>query len=174
MAALFWIAVMLGGGYWLYTDFQASGNLTGKSYYEACWELRSKTKGFAEPSPSTPYQAGQWKQCEPVAQYAIYDSGLIFAGTETGEAADQLRRFCPDKWSEVPMAGVFYLYVKDTETEGGVKGLYAVLPAKWSIGAWARTRWPHCSEVREKLGFPKIVQKSDGMFSWERPCTACK
>ena len=92
MAALFWMVVLIGGGYWWYTDYQASGNLTGKDYYEACWELKNKTKGFADPTPSTPYQAGQWKQCEPVAQRAIYDSGLIYAGTEAGEDADRLRR----------------------------------------------------------------------------------
>jgi hypothetical protein len=174
MAALFWIVIALAGSYWFYTDYKASGSLTGKDYYEACWELKSKMKGFTEPPPSTPYQAGQWKQCEPVAQRAIYDNGLIFAGIEAGEDAQKLRRSCPDKWSEVPVAGVFYLYVKDTEAEGGVQGLFRILPANWAIGAWARTRWPHCSEVRESLGFPKVVQKDDGTFGWEKPCPKCK
>jgi hypothetical protein len=118
----------------------SSGSLTGKAYYETCWELRNKTKGFSEPTPSTPYQAGQWKQCEPVAQRAIYNSGLMFAGTEDGEEAERLRRACPDKWSEVPMSGVFYLYVN----EGGVSGIFSFLPAAWSISHWATKRWPRC------------------------------
>ena len=71
MAVVFWVFA-LAAGYWLYTDYQASGSLTGKAYYEACWELKAKTKGFTEATPSTPYQAAQWKQCEPVMVRAVF------------------------------------------------------------------------------------------------------
>jgi hypothetical protein len=57
MALIGWI-LALAAGIWVYMDYQASGSLTGKAYYEACWELKNKTKGFAEPTPSTPYQTG--------------------------------------------------------------------------------------------------------------------
>jgi hypothetical protein len=173
MAVIGWI-LALAAGFWVYTDYQASGSLTGKAYYETCWELRNKTKGFSEPTPSTPYQAGQWKQCEPIAQRAIYNSGLMFAGTEDGEDAERLRRACPDKWSEVPMSGVFYLYVKDMETEGGVSGIFSFLPAAWSISHWATKRWPRCNGERERQGYPHVVEKNDGTFAWEKPCPKCR
>ncbi|RXG87834.1 hypothetical protein [Bradyrhizobium vignae] len=38
MKGMFWLVLALGAGYWLYTDWQASGSLTGKAFYEACWE----------------------------------------------------------------------------------------------------------------------------------------
>jgi hypothetical protein len=173
MAVIGWILV-LAAGYWLYTDFQASGNLTGKTYYEACWERRNRTKSFSEPTPNTPYQAGQWNQCEPVAQRAVYASGLIYAGSEAGEDGDRLRSACPDRINEVPMGGIFYLYVKDTEAEGGVSGIDNFLPASWSVSHWATKRWPRCSAERERLGYSKLVLKNDLTVAWEKPCPKCK
>jgi hypothetical protein len=173
MSVILWL-LALAAGFWFYTDYQASGNLTGKAYYEACWELKTKTVGFTDPTPSTPYQAGQWKQCEPVAQRALFASGLIFAGRESGEDYDRLRRACPDQYSEVPMGGIFHLYVKDTETEGGVRGIDSFLPATWSLSHWAAMRWPRCNDERERQGFPKIIEKNDGTFAWEKPCPKCK
>ena len=105
------LLLAIGAGCWLYTDYQASGSLTGKTYYEACWEQKNKTKGFTEPTPSTPYQAGQWKQCEPVARRTLFANGLIFAGLakdEKDEDGIRLRQACPDAWNEVPMAGLFF------------------------------------------------------------------
>jgi len=173
MAVILWI-LAIAGGFWVYTDYQASGSLTGKAYYETCWELKTKTKGIAEPTPSTPYQAGQWKQCEPVARRAVFASGLIFAGRETGEDYDRLRGACPDSYSEVPMAGIFYLYVNDTEAAGGVSGIDGALPATWSLSHWAAKRWPRCSAERENQGYPKVIEKNDGTFAWEKPCSKCK
>jgi hypothetical protein len=109
---VFLLMLALGAGYWLYADYQASGSLTGKAYYETCWELKNKTKGFTEPTPSTPYQAGQWKQCEPVAKRALFANGFIFAGLakdEKDEDGIRLRSACPDAWNEVPM-GCFFTF----------------------------------------------------------------
>ncbi|KRQ92549.1 hypothetical protein [Bradyrhizobium valentinum] len=177
MGKVFLLMLALGAGYWLYTDYQASGSLTGKAYYEACWERANKKKGFDDPAPSTPYQAGQWKQCDPVARRALFANGFIFAGMpkdEKDEDGIRLRRVCPDAWNEVPMGGIFYLYVKDTEAEGGVSGIDGVLPASWTLSHWATKRWPKCSAERERQGYPKLVEKNDGTFGWEKPCPKCK
>ena len=173
MSVILWLFA-IAGGFWLYTDYQASGNLRGKAYYETCWELKNKTKGFTDPTPSTPYEAGQWKQCEPVARRALFASGMIYAGQETGEEYDRLRRACPDQFSEVPMGGLYYLYVKDMEIEGGVSGIDSLLPATWSLNHWATKRWPRCKQERERQGYPKVVEKKNGTFEWERPCPKCK
>ncbi|MEH2480165.1 hypothetical protein V1282_003522 [Nitrobacteraceae bacterium AZCC 2146] len=171
-----WVFTLLAlaAGYWLYTDYEASGNLSGKSYYETCWKLKTNSRGFNTAVPSTPYEAGQWKQCEPVARRALFGSGLIFSGQETGEEFDRLRDSCPNSFSEIPMGGLFYLYVKDVEDEGGVNRLFGMLPAKWSVGSWAAKRWPKCNAERERQGYPKIVETKDGTFSWEKPCPKCK
>jgi hypothetical protein len=174
MRALGFLVLIVGAGYWLYTGYEASGGMTERTYYEACWEMIAKTKGFEEPTPSTPYQAGQWKQCGRVALRAMYENGFMFAGREAGADSDRLRRACPDMWSEVPMAGPYYLYVKDMEAEGGVSGLEAILPASVSNGRWARKRWPQCDAERKRQGYPKIIEKSDGAFAWEKPCPKCK
>lgn len=96
---------------------------------------KNRTKGFTEPTPGTPYQAGQWKQCETVAKRALFANGSIFADLpkdDKDEDGIRLRSACPDAWNEVPMDGFFYLYVKDTEAEGGVSGIDGVLPASWT------------------------------------------
>jgi hypothetical protein len=72
-----WVLALLGGGYYAYSDYQASGSMSGRTYYEACWERVQK--GPNAP-PSTPYQAAQWKQCDAVAQRTVFVKGLIFAG----------------------------------------------------------------------------------------------
>ena len=171
--ALIFLVLGIGAGYWFYAGYEASGNLTGKTHYEACWDLRAKIRLSNEPTPSTPYQAGQWKQCEPVAERAIYDNGLMFAANKVGDDYDRLRGVCPDMWSEVPAAGVFYLYLRDMEAEGGVSGFEAILPANFSISRWATKRWPQCDAERKRQGYPKIIERSDGTFGWEKPCPKC-
>lgn len=53
MKELVLLILALGAGYWLYTDYQASGSLTGKAYYEACWEQKNKKQGFTDPAEHT-------------------------------------------------------------------------------------------------------------------------
>lgn len=174
MAALIWLVCLIGGGFWYYTENSASAGLTGKEHYEACWERRSKTVGFNDPKPSTPYQASQWKNCEPVVLRQFYSKGMIFAGNETGPEFDRIRAVCPNKWSEVPMAGLYYFYIADIEAEGGVGRLFGFLPASASVSSWLSKRWPDCAKVRAAQGFSQIVEKSDGQFGWEKPCPNCK
>jgi hypothetical protein len=91
-------------------------------------------KGLDEPTPSTPYEAGQWKQCEPVARQAFYDASMIFAGNEEGADYDCLRAACPSLFSDVPMGGLFYMYVTDTEAAGGFSTAFCRLISASPIG----------------------------------------
>src|SRR5262245_49883685 len=174
LGVLFCVAIVGYGVYWYYTENKASAGMSGKAFYETCWEHKSKTAGFNEAKPSNPYQAVQWKNCEAVVRRGIYAQGMIFAGNESGEEFDRLRKACPDSWSEIPLAGSFYLYVEDTEAAGGLSSLNAFLPATWSVENWAGKRWPNCSRERERQGYPKIVEKTPGAFAWEKPCPKCK
>lgn len=98
---------------------------------------------------------------------------MIFAGLPKDDGI-RLRQACPDALNEVPMGGLFYLYVKDTEAEGGVSGIDGILPASWTLSHWATKRWPKCSAERQRQGYPQIVEKTDGTFGWEKPCPKCK
>lgn len=73
-----------------------------------------------------------------------------------------------------PIGGFFYSYVSDIEAEGGLSVLNAFLPAAWSISRWATNKWPNCDTERKRLGYPKIGQKDDGTFGWEKPCPKCQ
>jgi hypothetical protein len=173
MQIILWL-FLIGGGFWLYSNCEASRHVSGKTYYEACWKYKAGAKGFSEPTPGTPYEAGQWKQCEPVARQAFFDSGMIFSGNEEGADYDRVRAACPSLLSQVPMGGLFYMYVSDTEAAGGVPPVYALLPANFSIASWANGRWPNCSPERERQGISRVIRKADGTFAWEKPCAKCK
>jgi hypothetical protein len=159
MRIILWL-FLIGGGYWLYSNYDDSGKLSGKTYYEACWKYRNGAKGFNEATPSTPYEAGQWKQCEPVARQAFFDSGMIFSGNEEGADYDRIRAACPSSWKDVPIAGFFYMYVIDTEAAGGVSSFYALLPANFGIANRANGRWPNCRAERERQGISKVISPS--------------
>src|SRR6476469_2043274 len=62
---------------------------------------------------------------------------------------DCLRAACPSLFSDVPMGGLFSMYVTDTEAAGGVSSFYGVLPANFCFANWAKARWPTCSVERE-------------------------
>jgi hypothetical protein len=173
LGALVCLAALGYGGYWYYTEYQASAGMSGKTFYETCWEYKKKPGPLApEPKPSNPYQAAQWKNCDPVVEREMYEQGLIFVGTKPGEDEDQLRAVCPHVG--FPIAGLSYWYVEDTEAAGGLSTLSAFLPASWSVRSWAKKRWPNCSNERERQGYPKIVEKAPGVYGWEKPCPRCK
>jgi hypothetical protein len=177
---LFWLAALSYGGYWYYTEHEASAGMSGNAFYETCWEYKSKTIGFNEPKPSNPYQAAQWKNCETVVRRGIFEQGIIFVGAESGDDFDRLRKSCPDSWSETSSTrmsvpgGAFFVYIEDTEAAGGLSGLNGLLPAIWSVKSWAKKRWPNCSSERQRQGYPKIVEKAPDVYDWEKPCPKCK
>jgi hypothetical protein len=53
MQFILWL-FLIGGGCWVYTNYEASGHLSGKAYYEACWKYKAGVKGFTDPTPTTP------------------------------------------------------------------------------------------------------------------------
>jgi hypothetical protein len=171
---LFYLIVAAGAFYWLWGEYSASKYLDGKEYYEACWELKAKRVGFEWPKPSSPYEAGKWKNCEPIARKAIFNNGLVFAGNEMtfGVHDERLRKVCPDLYAEVPSGGLFYLFVRDTEAQGGLSGIDPFLPATWVVGRWATKRWPMCAAERARLGYTEIVERSDGTFDFENSASS--
>ena len=185
--ALVCLAALGYGGYWYYTENEASAGMSGKQFYETCWEYKSKGGwglAFREVKPSNPYQAAQWMNCETVTVRAMLAAGIIFA--EVGEGSNPLRGACP--YSLFPLVGKYHLYVKETEAAGGVwPG--AFLPATWSVGNWAKKEWPKCNSERVRQGYPKIVEKVPtrieidatgkvatipGEYMWEKSCPKCK
>ena len=74
--------------------------VTGSQYYEACWELHTKTEHFVtyagssvdvrveEPKPV-------WAQCEVIAQRAFFNAGMMFSGNVETSEGDRLRAACP-------------------------------------------------------------------------------
>jgi hypothetical protein len=188
LGALVCLAALGYGGYWYYTENEASAGMSGKKFYETCWEYKSKGGwglAFGEAKPSNPYQAAQWMNCETVTVRGMLAAGIIFA--EVGEESDPLRRACP--YSRFPLVGKYHLYVQETEAAGGVSGLSAFLHATWSVGSWAKKYWPNCSSERVRQEYSKIVEKTParieidaigkmviipGVYMWEKPCPKCK
>lgn len=167
------LLALIAGGVWWYDMNSASGGMSGKTYYEACWAYRTKS-GSTAPTPGTPYEAAQWKKCEPVAKRAFFDSGMIFAGGGTDDDSKRLASVCPSFWSDVPLGGFYYMYVAHVEERGGLNPFDGMMPAYWSISGWANKKWPKCSEERQRQGYPLVVQKSDQDFGWSQPCAKCK
>jgi len=173
LGVLICVAIVGYGVYWYYTGNKASAGMSGKAFYESCWEYKKKPGPLGdEPKPSNPSQAAQWNNCEPVVERGMYAQGIIFVGAESGEDFDRLRKVCPH--AGFPLAGLSYWYVEDTEAAGGLSTLNAFLPATWSVENWAGKRWPNCSRERERQGYPKIIEKAPGVFEWKKPCPKCK
>jgi hypothetical protein len=42
VGALVCLAALGYGGYWYYTENEASAGMSGKKFYETCWEFKSK------------------------------------------------------------------------------------------------------------------------------------
>jgi hypothetical protein len=148
--------------------------MNAKTYYEACWKLKSKSSLVAMPPPENPYEASRWKNCDPVANRAMFDEGMIFAGAGSDADTKLLGKVCPNSWSEVPLLGFYVLYIDDLEKRGGPSAIEAYLPAAFSIGRWAKARWPECSAEVKRQGYPPIEQKDNGKFGWSKACSKCK
>jgi hypothetical protein len=152
---------------------------TGQDYYEACWAKKAKAQedplNWEEPRASSPSEAIRWAKCEIETQRAIYRSGLMFAGrVQDGDrAATALAAVCPSSWSDVPMAGAYYLTVDLVERNGGPLLAEKFLPARYMIERVWKARWPRCDAERRRQGYPKIVESAGGTFEWAHPCAKC-
>lgn len=152
----------------------------GQQWYEQCWYLYNSRKGINQSDPSSPEQAAAWSRCEPVAEAAIYEQGIIFASSYDIKKDDKnapLLEACPDSWTEMPVGGIYIWFVKGIEQSGGVSLLNKLLPASLMLADMAEMQWPNCNTVRRKLGFPRIVKKNRGSereWGWESKCVPCQ
>ena len=145
---------------------------TGKQWFESCWTLKN-----AKRSAATPDEAVAWKQCEPLAERAIYEAGFIFVGDRSEAitpAAKAVNAACPSSWSDVPISGINRLAIEMIEIEGGPKLMDRFLPAEFLIRRTFESKWPNCVTVRRAQGFPAVTKQGD---EWKfkgtcRPCEA--
>lgn len=148
---------------------------TGQQYYEACWAKKAATKTFVEePQASNPSQSIMWKKCEIETERAVYRAGLIFA-SHAEEDAEMLalEKACPSSWSDLPMAGAYYLTIDLVEQRGGPQLVDRFIPARLMIQRVWKARWPRCDTERRRQRYPKIVEDAAGNFQWAKPCPKC-
>lgn len=137
---------------------------TGRHWYESCW---AKSKGG---KASNPYQEARWSTCEPIASRAFFDAGLLFSSGTGDENAKRLASVCPSAWSDLYFGGNYVLGVKLVQERGGPSPMDGILPAGWLLKRTFAAKWPQCRAEADNQGYPRIVEKSPGVFGWERPC----
>ena len=150
--------------------------VTGRQWYEGCYELRVEQSkvGWAKPQAADAYKAALWAKCEPIVDRAMFASGLLYVGDPSRDlGAAALGSSCPSMWSDMPMVGMYHLAIDLVQTANAPTLLDRFTPAEWMVGRAVTSRWPSCSSERQRLGFPKIVEKSPGRFDWETPCIRC-
>jgi hypothetical protein len=167
---------------------------TGRQWNEACWAKRAAEKAkdkaanaaaakgielrpddFGDPQGANAQQDAQWRLCELMSRRAIYQAGFIFAGNpEVDRNASTVVQSCPSSWTQVPMAGTYWLTLDLIADQGGTHTLDAFIPAETTIQrAWIK-QWPECAAERIRLGYPMIVEKKRGEFDWAEPCIPCE
>lgn len=148
---------------------------TGSDYFRSCWEKRAAAINtrLDEPRAASPEQAIAWARCEITTRRAIYDRGIVFAGTPQDAIDQAIDRACPSGLRDLPLGGSYMLTVKLAEENGGPKFLDRFMPAEHMIGRLWTERWPACSAEREKHGYPKIVERGNS-FGWAWNCPRCK
>jgi hypothetical protein len=150
---------------------------TGRQWYENCYELKVEQEkaGLSEPKTTDPYKAAFWKRCELYSRRGIFNAGFVLAGNPERDAgARSLGTSCPSGWSDIPIAGTYYLTVNLLQEQGGPSLLDKFSMAEAMISRVYKTRWPNCASGRIRLGFPKIVEAREGVFDWETPCKRCE
>jgi hypothetical protein len=158
LGALACLAALGYGGYWYYTENEASAGMSGKKFYETCWEFKSKGGwglAFGEAKPSNPYQAAQWMNCETVTVRGMLAAGIIFA--EVGEETDPLRRACPYLW--FPLVGKYHLYVQETEAAGVFLVSAPFCPRLGASGAGLRRNGRIATRSGCGRDTPKLLRK---------------
>jgi hypothetical protein len=168
------LLIVAGVGFLLY-----SGTIytTGRQWFEKCYELKAEQEkaGWSEPKTADPYKAAFWKRCELYSQRGIFSAGFILAGNpEIDAGARALGKSCPSSWSDIPMAGTYYLTLDLIGEQGGPKLLDSFTPAETMISRVYEARWPSCKSARISVGFPKLIETREGVFDWETPCKRCQ
>jgi hypothetical protein len=168
------VAFILLAGIGLWLAYTGAFYPTGAQYYEACWEKRgdgSIGRHLHPPRASDPYKDVLWNNCEPIAQRAIFNAGMLF-GLSDDKDDVALRTACPDAWQGG--TGQTYFAILDAiQSSGGPSILDKFTPTEWMVGRLVRVLWPECDAERRKQGYPKMVEIKPGEFDWERACTPC-
>jgi hypothetical protein len=145
---------------------------TGSQWFETCWSAKS-----SKDEPTTFAESFARKQCQPVADRAIYGAGFIYSGMAERAVTPELQaiqRACPSQWSDVAWAGAHFTVLKMLEDNGGPDFIDRFLPAERTVARVFLKRWPDCPRVREENGFPKIVKQPDGEWGFATPCRPCE
>lgn len=144
---------------------------TGHQWFESCWTQINEKR-----APATPEEAIAWKQCEPVAEKAIYEAGFIFGGSpEKAQtaASKAVLDACPSNWTDVPIGGIRYLAIRLVEEQGGTRLVDRFIPPEWLVAHVVQTKWPRCADTRAANGYPRIVKRGD-TWDFETPCIPCE
>lgn len=146
--------------------------LTGWHWYDACWRKLHTSNHEAQ----SPEQAAIWSQCDALADKTFYGDGYIYAGNPQWAVTPQLKAIqaaCPNAYNEIPVGGWWITAVGLIESSGGPSAADRFLPPGEMILRVLHERWPKCPEVRQVMGFPKMVSKS-GNWDWETKCEPCE
>jgi hypothetical protein len=122
---------------------------TGKEFYEGCWQRKTKDEAWKNAVAATPSEAAVWARCSPMVAETMDSIGFAISSSNENAPADMkaLVGFCPNQWSELPMA-LDRLYVPIIETIEGMGGPSVtenLAPASWIIQRALVARWPRCT-----------------------------
>jgi hypothetical protein len=154
--------------------------LTGYGYAEYCWNIQqnkdaSNPKDFKELMQRAKEQMKS-KQCELIPQRAMFGRGYVTAGNPEYAVTPELKELqkaCPNSWNELPAFGLQY-WVTQEVAKGDISFMDRFLPANFMIERMIDKRWSQCPSVRAKVGIPKLIEKSEGEWEFEKECIPCK
>jgi hypothetical protein len=155
--------------------------LTGYGYAELCWKATQvksseKSTDFKDVITRAKFNE-QSKQCELIANRAMFGRGYVIAGNPDYAVTTELKeiqKYCPKGFNELPFLGLHYWVIKQVEAGQSLEILDRFLPARFFIERMIDKKWGQCPEVRAKVGIPHLVESSDGTWIFESECIPCK
>lgn len=155
--------------------------MTGYGYAEYCWSAQQKQKtdtpkDFREVIRQAKEQI-KAKQCDLIADRALFGRGYIMAGNPQYAVTPELKAIqeaCPNAWNEIPALGFRYWVINQVIEGNSLSLVDRFLPANMMIERMIDKQWGNCPSVREKVGIPKLIEKSEGQWEFETECVPCK
>jgi hypothetical protein len=145
---------------------------TGADYFRACWKKNVAARNLPDgqdPMARDADEAIAWADCDYATNKAIFARGIVFVARWAEQNEPALYAACPDASREVPGPGNYFITIKLVVDAGGLQLIDRFLPADYMIGRVWTERWPQCAAVRQRVGFPMVVETSDHHFTLERP-----
>jgi hypothetical protein len=122
---------------------------TGKEFYEGCWQRKAKDEPWKNAVAATPSEAALWAKCSPMVAETMDSIGFAISSSNENAPADikALVGFCPNQWSELPMARdrLYIPIIETIERMGGPSATENLAPASWIIERALVARWPRCT-----------------------------